>query len=93
MDGEYLGQNPLGLLGVKAYLASPRIPKAPRNRHWALSLSMMVFTASIMGSSEQLWWDGTPNEFLHSISLAKTTVILHRPSRYTHITHLARLCH
>lgn len=54
---------------------------------------MMVFTASIMGSSEQLWWDGIPNEFLHSIILAKTSVILHSPSRATHITHLACLCH
>lgn len=47
------------------------MPKAPRDRHWALSFSMMVFTASIIDTSEQLWWDRIPNEFLHPASLAQ----------------------
>lgn len=42
---------------------------------------MMVFTVSIMGTGEQLWWGGTPNEFLYSASLAQTSVILYSPNR------------
>lgn len=73
---------------MKAHLASP---KAPRDRHSALSLSMMAFTASIMGTSDQLRWDRTPNEFLHPAILAQSSVTPHNPSKAPHTTHLARL--
>lgn len=78
-------------LGVKAHLASPWMPKAPRDRHWALSFSMMAFTASIIDRSEQLWWDRIPNEFLYPASLAQSSVTLHNPSIAPHTTHLACL--
>lgn len=49
-----LGQKLLEVLGVRAYLASPWMPEAPRDRHWALSLSMVMSTVSIMDANEQL---------------------------------------
>lgn len=49
--------------GVRAHLARPWMPKAPRDRHWALSLSMVASTPSIVGVDEQLQGEGTPMSF------------------------------
>lgn len=74
------GQNLLG----EDLLASPWMPEAPP--WWCSQRPSWV-------QVEQLWWDGTHDEFLHSASLAQSLVILHNPSRAPHTTHLAHVCH
>lgn len=43
---------------MKAHLATPWMPEAPRDRHWARSFSMVVSTASMLAPGSLGGWMG-----------------------------------